>query len=204
LVIVDTLEDISSGHVVNHTPEQVITAWPWKTFNPDVADDEALSESDLQKMSALPEDLSTNNYVESAAVVGVSLAAMYASTQFLGSWIWGVGAYIPLRIYYSKPVKGYANTKVANGLARSAWATAFYLEITMARFGSVKDLARRLISKEKEEKNLQHALQDLSDEETITQQSASRDSDLPMGSDFLDDDPATGGRRDHGSTEADD
>ncbi|WP_435143714.1 hypothetical protein [Halobaculum sp. P14] len=179
--------------LVAHTAETTVVAWPWKTHGVDTGDDEDAeppTDEELQKMSVLPGSLSMEHYLQTGAVAAVFAASMVGASQFIGSWLWGALAYVPLRLYFTKPVKGYARTSVAPGLARAAWATAFYQEIAMKRFGSITDMAKTIMRMDQRDNNLVEALREARDEESITSDAVNRDS-VPFESEMVEEDPAT-------------
>ncbi|RYJ08293.1 hypothetical protein ELS19_17205 [Halogeometricum borinquense] len=183
------VEEDPETEIVEHTPERTIVAWPWRTYEPD--DPENPTDEDLQYMSVLPTELDTENYLKSAAVIAAFAGSCLAARQYLGSWLWGTLAYVPLRFVFATPVRGYAHTRVAKGLARAAWTTAFYQQIAVKRFGSIQDMAKTILRLDEKEQNLVEALREARDEQSITADATDRKS-MPFESEMVEDDPARG------------
>jgi hypothetical protein len=183
--------DADRETVIDHTPERVIIAWPWKTYQPP-EDEEDLDGEAMQKMAALPEELRAEHYIQTLGVAGALAGAAWISMRHLDTWIWGVGAVAPLLVgYFATAVRGYASTRVAPGQARSAWMTAFYLDLLVKQFSSIRELAQRVMELESKDVDIREELREMRDDSLI-ERASKRDAD-PFGSDLVEDDPARAG-----------
>uniref|UniRef100_UPI00143DEDD9 hypothetical protein n=1 Tax=Halorussus marinus TaxID=2505976 RepID=UPI00143DEDD9 len=173
--------DQEPEELIDHQPETVVMAWPWRTYDEDT-DDERLA-------SVLPHDLRREHYIGTAFYLGALATATWASQQWLGTWIWGAAACVPgSLVAFATPVAGEGEIHCAPGQARKAYATALYMDVTLRRFETIPQLLREVIDANKREMDVQQMLSQLNDESIIKN---SNDPDAnPLQSEMLESDPA--------------
>lgn len=176
--------------LIDHQPEQVLLAWPWKTFavDEDVEDADDLDPSAMQKASVYPETLGAGEYIKTGVFAGVFALACLASRELIGTWVWGVTVAFPLALAVATPVKGHAHTTVAAGQARPAYTTAFYADYSVQRFQTIPDLLREVQRQSNKQLDVKQLLQQIGDESVIKR---ANDPDAsPFQSELVENDPA--------------
>lgn len=110
------------------------------------------------------------------AFTAISLVSTVAFAQLVwSSWLIGVSLAFPVIVAGCyRPVAGHAEVKPAPSQARSAYATALYLESELEKYETVEDLAEALISERNRSEEIREMLEDLEDS-TIIKQSHNRE-----------------------------
>jgi|GEM_PF-2588381 len=177
--------------LVDHLPERIIWAFPWRTYTPPTDEDGELIEEDHDPalFRALPQELDRSAYVAVAAMVLTPVAAAFLSAQYVGAWQWGPLACAPLILRYAEPIEGEAQAFAAPGQARKAWTTAWYADINMRRFATTEKLAKALLKSEERKYDVEEWLNEFR-EEGLIDSANDKDSD-PFDYAFASDDPAT-------------
>lgn len=180
------------GPLVEHEAERVIFKFPWRTYSPptdkngDVREDHP--DWDPELASVLPREMGKAQWVQLLGMVAVPALLGAASWKFLGAWFWGPMACLPLVWRFAHPIDGGATAKVAPGQARAAFTTAWYADITLKRFKSIDELAKRYVQANQRQKDITEWIDHL-DDEGLIENAHDRESS-PFSLELTEEDPA--------------